>query len=166
MDDALKNALELHEASAETFAASAAAVPPERWQVPLNDGKWSPAEVAVHLIAAYDVLLRELRGGAGMEIRTSAWQRFILRFTIVPRVKKGLFPRGARAPRETRPAGPLPRQVEGVALFRERARELVDAALSAPPGQRLTHAYFGVSSLAEGIVVCARHIEHHRRQLP
>jgi hypothetical protein len=166
MNDALKKALELHAANAEAFAASAAAVPPERWQVPLNDGKWSPAEVAAHLIAAYDVLLRELRGGAGMEIRTSAWQRFILRFTIVPRVRKGFFPPGARAPRETRPSGPLPPRGEGVALFRVRARELDDAARSAPPGQRLTHAYFGVSSLAEGIVVCARHIEHHRRQLP
>ena len=165
MSNALEKALELHRTVVDDLVARAGRVPQAGWREPMAEGKWSPAEVLAHLVSTYDTLLRELGGGPGMAIRTKLWQRWLLRMTVLPGMLMGKgFPKGAIAPRETRPASVLD-QAESLALFRTRAGELERAAHSAKPGQRLTHAYFGEASLAHGMLLCARHIEHHAAQL-
>lgn len=161
----LADALEIHARAVADVVARAGRLPEERWLAPLGDGKWSPAEVVAHLVTTYDPLLRELGGGDGMAIRTKLWQRWMLRLTVLPRILKGRgFPKGAVAPRETRPTGTAGRD-ESLALLRRRAEELDRAARSARPGQTITHAYFGAANLADGVLLCARHVEHHAAQL-
>lgn len=161
----LQESLALHAAAVDDLVAKAEGVPETEWSAPMRDGTWSPAEVLAHLLSTYDTLLRELAGGPGMAIRTRRLQRWLLRLTILPRILTGgAFPKGAIAPRETRPGSVLDR-AEGIALFRRRAAELDRAARSANPDQRLTHAYFGAATVSNGVLLCARHIQHHAAQL-
>jgi hypothetical protein len=165
----LPRAIERHASAAAAFATAAESVEAAAWHRPRAEGKWSPAQVTDHLIRAYDVLLRELGGGKGMEIRTRFWQRLFLRFTLYPRLLRGgVFPAAAPAPREIRPLAE-PDQPTAIALFRQRAAEFeaaIEQSRKQNPRARLTHAYFGSAPLAEGVLFCARHIEHHRAQLP
>ncbi len=161
----VSRALALHKSAVDELVGRAENVTEEAWREPIGDGKWSPGEVVAHLVCTYDTLLRELGGAPGMAIRTSFFQRCLLRLTILPRILAfGVFPKGAVAPRETRPEAGLGRE-EGVALFRRRAEELERAALAARPEQKLTHAYFGTARVAHGVLLCARHIQHHAAQL-
>ena len=164
-DDAQK----LHTDAAAEFAQAAARVPAGLWLAPREEGKWSPAEVVEHISLSYEVLLRELSGGGGMAIRTKWWQQILLKLTIVPGILRGRpFPKGARAPRETRPALSTTDQTAAVDKMREKSAEF-DRQLAAihASGRRvqLTHAYFGRASLRHAVIVCARHIQHHRAQL-
>lgn len=161
MNARLSRALELHRAAAEELLRAAEAVPESRWRDPVQEGKWSPAEILEHLNNTYDILLSELSGGAGMKIRTALWQRILLRLTIVPRImKKGIFPKNAPAPKEIRPLN-APDREPAISAFRERAERLEATAKTAAPKQKVTHAYFGSSSVANGVTLCARHIQHH-----
>jgi DinB superfamily len=161
-------ALALHRSASAAFADAAKAVAPGAWHLPRAEGKWSPAQITDHLIQTYDVLLRELQGGSGMRVRTRFLQRMFLRLTLMPRLMRGArFPERVPAPPEIRPTG-APGQQDGIALFRRRAAELEATAqqvLAQVPRARLTHAYFGPSSVANGVLFCARHIEHHRAQI-
>jgi hypothetical protein len=165
-----ENVQQLHTKAADDLASTAARVPPEKWLVPRAEQKWSPAEVVEHLCLAYDVLLRELAGGPGMQIRTKLWQRTLLRFTVMSKILRGEpFPRGAPAPRETRPVLTTTDQAAAIASFRQRAASFQAAAAAAEGGgtrKRLTHAYFGTSSVRNAVLLCARHIQHHEKQLP
>ena len=157
---------ELHTRAAAELIAVAERVPAERWLVPRADGKWSPAEVLEHLTLAYEVILRELEGGGGMQIRTKWWQRILLRFTMVPKILRGEgFPSGARAPRETRPSSPALDQHAAIARFRDLGT-LVEQKAAQSDRKKLTHAYFGSASICDSMLLCARHIDHHRAQLP
>jgi len=163
-------AVDHHASVAAAFAAAAEELEPAAWHRPRAEGKWSPAQITDHLTRPYDVLLRELGGGQGMRIRTRLGQRLVLRLTLMPRLLRGArFPKGVTAPREIRPTDTPADQRDGIALFRQRAAEFEAAARRAyelSPRARLTHAYFGASSVADGVLFCARHIEHHRAQLP
>lgn len=161
---------QVHSEAAADLARAAERVPPDKWLAPREEGKWSPAEIVEHLSLAYDVFLRELGGGAGMQIRTKLWQRIYLRLLLVPRLLRGEpFPAGARAPREIRPANPSPDQAAAVASFRDRAARFdaaTDTAQRSGSRLKLTHAYFGSASLDDAVLLCARHVQHHRQQLP
>lgn len=157
----------LHDHAAKELIAAAEGVSADRWLVPRAEGKWSPAEVVEHLNLVYDVVLRELGGEPGMQLRTRWWQRLVLRFTIVPRILRGgWFPAGARAPKETRPALSTTDQRELISRFRDRAARFATAAANARgTTQRITHAYFGAARVPESVLLCARHIEHHTKQV-
>jgi hypothetical protein len=84
-----------HATAVGEFVAGRPALP-GRGLVPgaLAPAKWSPSEIASHVIEAYEVLGRELNGGRGK----------VLRHTILTGMLRGRpFPAGARPPRETRP---------------------------------------------------------------
>ncbi|MFA6957484.1 MAG: DinB family protein [Thermoanaerobaculia bacterium] len=165
IDRSLAKSLALHQSAVDALVARAEGVTDAAWFAPASEGKWSPAEVLAHLVCTYDTLLRELAGGQGMAIRTKRWQRWLLRLTILPRILAGgEFPRGAVAPRETRPTGTMGR-AESLTLFRRRAAEFDEAARAAKNGQQITHAYFGAAKLAHGVRLCTRHIEHHAARL-
>jgi hypothetical protein len=163
----LAESLELHATASEAFLRSAESVPDARWHQPAAEGKWSPAQLTDHLVRTYDALLQELGGGPGMRIRTRLWQRLLLRVTVKPRLLRGgPFPRGIRAPREIRPAEAGPDKAVGLALFRERAASFVQAVRAAPPGKQLTHPFLGMGPVPEGVLFCARHLQHHNAQFP
>lgn len=161
---------ELHTKAAADVAQAAERVPAGAWLTPRGEGKWSPAEVLEHLNLAYSVLLRELSGGAGMKVRTKLWQRIYLRLAVIPKILAGKgFPEGAPAPREVRPAAPAVDQSTAIATFREQAARFTSAAVEAHasrPSFRLTHAFFGATPVDEAMLLCARHLQHHRAQLP
>jgi hypothetical protein len=167
--DPWSKALACHASASAAFAAAAEAVEPAAWDRPRAEGKWSPAQIADHLIQTYDVLLREVAGGAGMKVRTRSWLRPLLKLVYMRRILRGgWFPARAPAPPEIRPSK-TPRDQNGaVALFRQRARELETAVQDVRAGKttaQITHAYFGPLEPATGMLFCGRHIEHHLAQL-
>ncbi len=165
MDETLRRALDLHESASAKLLEVAESIPEAEWRNPVQEGKWSTAELVEHLNNTYDILLSELSGGVGMRIRTKAWQRLLLRLTIVPRImRSGTFPKNAVAPKEIRPLN-VPDREPAIAAFRERAKKLEEMAIAAAPEQKVTHAYFGRSSVANGVILCSRHIQHHEKQL-
>jgi DinB superfamily len=167
-----ENVRRLHSRAARQLADVAQTIAPADWPTPLGPGKWSPAAVLEHVGMTMDVLTRELEGGEGMRVRTGWWQRMLLRWTILPKIFRGAgFPEGAPAPREMRPGPLTARQAardSAIADFGDRVTRLeaaADAAHSRSPGQRLTHAYFGRLSVRKGLLLNARHMQHHRTQL-
>jgi hypothetical protein len=165
-------AVALHEAAVTEFAAAARIVARDaaRWDAPLAEGKWSPAQITLHLIMAFEAVGRELDGGPAMALRTKRWHRLVLRFTIQRRLLRGgVFPGGARAPREARPPVPTEDAASLIARFEQLASELmarVNTLHAADPRARLTHPYFGALPLHETVYISARHVQHHRGQLP
>lgn len=159
----------LHDAAAARLAETAESVDPEKWLVPRAEGKWTPAQVVEHLNRVYDVVLGELDGKPGMRIRTGFLMRTALRLTVVGRILRGgWFPEGAPAPYETRPGRGVENKDEAIRDFRARAAEFSSAVAKAHESGkkvRITHAYFGAASLERSTLLCARHIEHHGRQL-
>jgi hypothetical protein len=103
-----------------------------------------------------------------MALRLPRLQRWLLRHTMLPRIlQEGLFPAGARAPKETRP-----REVEQDAstaltiLTGEADAFLQDLTTRASSGRvLLTHAYFGPMSARHSLRLVAVHTRHHARQL-
>jgi len=162
-------AVALHRSAAARFADMVGPFDDATWSAPIAAGKWSPALITEHLNRAYEVMLGELDGGPGMQLRTRPWQQVLLRFTIVPRLLRGgWFPAGARAPRETRPPEVAGSHADVVARFKELAARFeasMTAERSRNPDARLTHAYFGTTRLAKSMLLCARHLEHHERQV-
>jgi hypothetical protein len=160
----------LHDRAVHDLVTAAERVTADRWMQPRADGKWSPAEIIEHLTLAYDVLQRELEGGQGMRIRVKLWLRILLRLTVMRRILRGgPFPKNAPAPREIRPATANADQRAAIAGFRERSAKFLATADAAHAAKRrvvLTHPYFGQGGLTDGLVLSARHIEHHRAQLP
>lgn len=162
----MSKALALHSSASAALLAAAESMPAARWHEPVAEGKWTSAEIVSHLIATYDILLSDLRTGVGMRVITKWWQRAVLRVVLVPRLLAGkAFPKNARAPRETRPETVF-EQAPAIDLFRERSKEIIEETRKAPASKRITHAYFGSASVADGITMCSRHIQHHLAQLP
>jgi len=162
-------ALADHAAAAAAFAARAAALSPAQWREPAAPGKWSPAQETQHLVLAYEVVLRELRGGRGMRPQVGAWNRTLLRWLVKPRIlRTGRFP-AAAAPREIRPPDRLPDQAPAVARLGRHAGEfaaMMERTRAATPGRRLTHPYFGWLSLEEAMRFFELHVRHHTARLP
>ncbi len=158
-----------HRDAIEAVAAALEAVDPAVWRVPARLGKWAPAEIAQHLILAYDPPLSELSGGAGFVLRIPWWKRRLLRWRFLGGIiRRGDFPKGAPAPREIRPRGDAPGQEEGAGRLRENAgvfgRRLAEA--HAAGRVRLTHPYFGRLTPGQILKLLAAHAHHHRKQLP
>jgi len=162
--DLMKN----HASAVGEFVESAQRFPDPAWTRPLAPGKWSPAEITSHLTQTYKVLCRELHGEPGMQLRGSRWQRWLFRRTILPGILRGgVFPVGARAPKEIRPSeiqhdpvAALPALTAGADAF---VREL--SARAADRRLRLSHAYFGPMSALQSLRLATVHTRHHARQL-
>jgi hypothetical protein len=172
MSQNLKVAAGPFKAAVAEFAAAARRVAqdPARWAAPLGEGKWSPAQVTLHLVMAFEAVRRELDEGVPMALRTRRWQQFLLRHTILRRLLRGgPFPGGAKSPREARPPVPTESAESLIARFEALGAEMearAEAEARAGTGLQLRHPYFGRLSMAEMMYIAARHIEHHRGQLP
>lgn len=157
-----------HAEAVAQFTAAARAVPVLRWEQPLAAGKWSSAEITAHVTEVYAVLRREVAGGAGMQVRGSAFRRWFLRHTVLPRLLQGAsFPPGVRAPVETRPTMVSADQASAIATLEQVAGqfmvELTDRQATRPVW--LTHAYFGRAPALRGLRMVTVHLRHHARQL-
>jgi hypothetical protein len=163
----IDQALQIHREAVDALLTAVNEVPPERWMSPIGEGKWSPGEISAHLVATWDIILQELEGGAGMALRTKWWQQLLLRAVLVPRLLAGkAFPRSAKAPRETRPATPLANREAATSTIRARAEALDrESRNAAALGRVVTHAYFGKASVDRGVILAARHIQHHTAQI-
>lgn len=165
------HALAIQQEAVTEFVETAEAVPEEAWARPLAEGKWTPAQICDHLNITFDVLLDDLAGGAGMKILPKRWQLLMLRWSVLPKLLRGApFPQ-VRAPREIvpaeEPAADLPRE-DAISSFRDLADRFEDAAYKAyrhDPKTTLNHAYFGRCTLDKAVLLCARHIQHHQKQL-
>jgi hypothetical protein len=157
-----------HSAAVEGFLLTSRRIAPEHWTQPLAPGKWTPAEITSHLTESYQVLRGELAGRPGMQLRLRRLQRWVLRYTVLPRIlSTGIFPEGARAPRETRPRAVTLDAKTALQAFSTQAdgfiQELSDRARGGRV--RLTHAYFGSMSARQSLILVTVHTAHHARQL-
>jgi hypothetical protein len=166
---AFEAALAEHSASIAAFLSAAESVPEAQWMVPAAPGKWSPGQITEHLSLSLEAVAREVRGESAMAYRLSWWKRLVARRRYLPGILElKRFPSGARAPRETRPAGtPAPR---GEALARLRAAsagiERVYAENPQAAARRLRHPYFGPLPAPDFFGVISLHARHHAGQLP
>ena len=160
--------IQLHGEAAKDYANAARSISPERWAASAEDC-WGGAHVTEHLSRVYEILLLELNGQDGMQVRTKFWTRQMLRWILVPRLLMGApFPK-ARAPRETRPVElRTTEQNHAVDAFEQLAGRFaseIEQCYEQNPEKKLTHAYFGSSDLEHALLLCARHIQHHTKKL-
>jgi hypothetical protein len=165
----LEKAAADHLAAIEALARTVESLDRGAWNIAREPGKWTPAEIAQHLILSYGPPLAELGGGAGFSVRLPWWKRTVLRWKVLPKILYAeQFPKGAPAPREARPKEGAASPEEAARLLRENAgefaRRLSEAA--AARSVRLSHSYFGKLTAPQILKLMAVHAHHHRAQLP
>ena len=164
----LESAAADHRAEVAAAADAFGAIPEDAWEVPLGDGKWSPAETAQHLTILYTPLVLELSGGPCIGMRFPAWKRFAARKIFLGRILRGdWYPRGVQSPPEARPAPPFPSYAEAPRLLRDAAEAFVQAICTAHArgGGCITHPYLGKLTAPDALRFFALHARHHREQL-
>lgn len=157
-----------HASAVASYLAAARAVPGEAWERPMQDEKWSPAQVSEHLRLTYTLVQNELAGGSGLRVRTSWWLRTLLRWRFLPRIlSQGQLPEGAKAPREIRPGdGPFDRDavLDALQVAARVAQESIARGWD-DPNRVMTHHVFGRLALPTAMRFLTVHTEHHARQL-
>ncbi len=164
----IEEASSAHRAAIEEFAQAVVEVDRGTWAAPREPGKWSPAEIAQHLILSYGPPLAELDGGEGFSIRLPWWKRAVLRWKVLPKILYAdTFPKGAPAPREARPNRGASSPEEAARLLRGSAELFLARVCEAHASRsvRLTHSYFGKLTAPQILKLMAVHARHHRGQL-
>ena len=162
------NAIQGHRSAVAAYVGSASRIDDRAWRAPVGPGKWTPAQITEHLARTYQVSLEQIRGWQGLKLRSSFLVRKIVRLVFLARIfRTRRLPRGARAPREIRPADPQTPRATALerlgALSEEFEREM--SARRSDEKLRLTHHLFGDIKPLQGVDFIAIHIEHHGRQL-
>lgn len=165
-------ALAEHETVVADFVRGVAAVRAADWHAARAPGKWSPAEEALHVTAAYELGAAAAEGRGGMARVVSPARAALVRTLLLP-LFLGLrtFPRGAPAPRELRPDPAEARRLTPERLA-ERCRAAAGAAAAAlhaaaARGQRVgaMHAYFGALPPLTTLRLLSAHTRHHAARL-
>jgi hypothetical protein len=168
-DQSWNDAFARHSAAVRRFLATAAALDEAAWQKPVGEGKWSPAQIAVHVIQTYEVLVAQLRTGEGLRVQTGWALRQFLRVAFLkPILLFRRIPPGARAPRALRPGNAGPSREDGLARLRDAASAFEGEMLARrdQKGLHLTHHLFGAVYGLRALEFVSIHTEHHARQLP
>lgn len=121
---------------------------------PVAVGKWSPAQIADHLVRANQLFARAIEGASadGETLRMARG-----RVTADGR---------AIAPAEQEP---IPNRVRGDLMrdFQTSLERLIGAGQRAEPGMIcLEHSFFGEMTVLEVLQLAAWHVRHHTKQLP
>lgn len=163
-------ALEEHDHVVAEYMTKLRSVPADRWHEPVAEGRWSPAEEALHLVLAYGIGISVSTGGTGMRMMASPARAWLLRTLVLPVVlRTRSFPRGAVAPREVRPTsldarGLTQRALEARLLqVAASAAQALQAADERTPAPRLVHAYFGPLTPFTTLRILSAHTRHHAR---
>jgi hypothetical protein len=157
-----------HSEALKQYLAAATRIPASAWNEPLSPGKWSPAEITSHLEQSYQVLRSELSGGPGMRVIVPPFRRWLMRFTIMPRLlSDGAFPPGVRAPKETRPREVEASMGRALSVLSEKTELMIRELTDQVPHRRvrLSHAYFGALCPEDVLRLLTVHTRHHARQL-
>lgn len=160
-------ALDEHELVLRAYLAHAVAVPGAKWTVARAPGKWSTADLTLHLALAYESGIPDGPGPAMRLVSSpaSAWlaRTFYLPLMFATRT----FPRNAPAPREVRPdsiiasttpRGELLARLDASAAATARA---LRAAADTRPQVRIMHAYFGALTPLPALRLLSAHTRHH-----
>jgi len=161
-----------HETALAEFLDVVGGALPDRWRVPYAEGKWSPAEEALHVALAYELGISAADGGESMRLRVSRPVATLSRWFILPVVlRTGRFPGGAVAPHEVRPSRDEALTLSAEALssrISSRALATVHQLREADrrnPALRVTHAYFGPLRPLATLRLLSAHTLHHARRL-
>ena len=152
-------------AAVDGFIRTASRIPPDAWNAPLRPGGWSPAQVAEHIVLAYEVFVGQLAGAPPMKRILGPVKQTLIRWFLLPHVLfHRSFPVRAGAPREVRPDGPgIPQDTLEPRL--RAASERLDRDIRVTPLQHIPHPYFGPLRLRTAFRFVAVHTEHHTKQL-
>jgi hypothetical protein len=171
-DDRWTAAAVEHDEAVRTFLDTLARVPPEAWQRPRAQGKWSPAALALHVCRAYEFGRDAAAAGAVMRLKVPTAAAWVSRVAVLPLLLAlDRFPTGADAPGEVVPdldeaARSTPAQLaarleatagEALTALRDRARTR--------PSFRCTHAYFGAMRPLTTVRLLSAHTRHHAKGL-
>jgi hypothetical protein len=157
-----------HAKSVAAFLVAASLVPDEKWRVALGEGRWSPAQMALHIEQSYLLGIDALRGGPGMQLRRPRLLSWLGRTLMLPLMSlTRRFPRGVPSPPEVRPDAALAHaasreeltaRVQSAATAMLTAlREAVDDSRAA----RVTHAYLGSLDAYQTLQLLNAHTMHH-----
>ncbi|CAN5703745.1 hypothetical protein BH23GEM6_BH23GEM6_10910 [soil metagenome] len=165
----LSRAIDDHRAAMKLFVDALGAVSRSAWNEPRAPGKWSPAEVAEHLVLTYEAVLKELSGDPAMRLKLSSVRRRVLKWFLLPHILfHRSFPLAAVSPRELRPSsGAISQEDVGPKLL-DLASRFEDAmSLAVTSGAAgVTHPYFGTIPPLRALRFITVHLEHHTRQIP
>lgn len=154
------------------FGARAAAFAPDRWHRRPAPGRWSAAELTLHVCESYAYGVAAASGSPGMRLRVPRVIAWVSRTVLLPRMlDAGRFPRGARAPEEVVPdagaALALTPRAAALRLTRvaQEALDALRAAAERTPSRRITHAYFGPLTPLLALRLLSAHTRHHAEGL-
>jgi hypothetical protein len=165
-------ALDEHERAVREFRSVVERIPIEQWHRRRTSNAWSPADVTLHVVKAYEIGRDAAAGGPGMRLRVTPLRAWTLRTLLLPVIlSTGRFPRGAQAPREVIPdllASSTLQPGPAVARLGQTARAAASGLrlLAAQTrGKGVVHAYFGLLTPLAALRVLSAHTRHHARAL-
>jgi hypothetical protein len=161
----LQAALHAHDQAVQAFLASAGAVPPERWNRPPAEGKWSPGQITEHVALSYEAGSEALHGRAPGPVPPPFLRPLIRTVLLRPILWLGRFPLASKAPEVLRPGA----STADAPVLLERLRAAAaafESAARAVRGTDIDHPAFGRLLLADLVRLQEIHTRHHHLQLP
>lgn len=162
----LETAIADNHSAVQEFIGTARAMTAQQWTTPREPGKWTPAQIAQHLVITYEYGITlakgEAKGGIPFFLKPLA-RRMIVDSTL----KAGRFTRKGRTPKMFEPSGAPP--AASIVLPRlDAALTGLEAAIRSrhPEGRHtLNHPFFGKLATTDYVRLQAIHARHHRAQL-
>ncbi|MBA3854375.1 MAG: hypothetical protein C0503_08170 [Gemmatimonas sp.] len=161
-----------HAEAVAALLVAASLVPDHKWTEPLGPGRWSPAQVLLHIEQSYRLGDDALRGGPGMRVLAPSIAAWFGRNLMLPMMTlTGRFPRNAPAPREVRPDAVTAHAIARIELTtRVQAAATQSLAtlrevLASGRRARVTHAYFGALTPYQTLRILNAHTRHHAKLL-
>lgn len=161
-----------HAEAVAALLVAASLVPDHKWTEPLGPGRWSPAQVLLHIEQSYRLGDDALRGGPGMRVIAPSIAAWLGRHVMLPLMTlTGRFPRNAPAPREVRPDAETAHAIPRIELTtRVQAAATQSLAtlrevLASGRRARVTHAYFGALTPYQTLRILNAHTRHHAKLL-
>ena len=161
-----------HAEAVAALLVAASLVPDHKWTQPLGAGRWSPAQVLLHIEQSYRLGDEALRGGPGMRVVSPSIAAWLGRTFLLPLMTlTGRFPRNAPAPREVRPdvatAHAIPRLelTTRVQASATQALATLREVMASGRKARVPHAYFGALTPYQTLRILNAHTRHHAKLL-